>query len=53
VLKFVVEQHELGRLLRDVRPDRAHRNADVGLLWRQCVVHAVTGDGNDLGARGA
>ena len=48
--ELAVEQHQLrdgtGR-----RGARAHRHADVGVLQRQRVVHAVAGHGHDVALR--
>ena len=49
--EVVVEQDQVRRLFRDVGAGDAHGDADVGGLQGRCVVHAVTGDGNDLALR--
>ena len=46
--EIVVRQDHGSRLLRHVRPPDAHGNADVRLLQRRRVVHAVPGNGNDV-----
>ena len=48
--EVVVEEHEVGRLAGDVGARAPHRDADVGLVERGTVVHAVSGHGHDVPA---
>ena len=45
--EVVVGEHHVGGLFRHVRPGDAHGDADVGLLQRRRVVHAVAGHRHD------
>ena len=49
--EVVVEQHQVGRLAGHVGARATHRDADVGLLQRRAVVHAVAGHRDDVAAR--
>ena len=44
----VVGEDHVGRGLGDLGAGDPHGDADVGLLDRRCVVHAVTGHGHDV-----
>ena len=47
--EVVVGQDHHRRVLGHFGAGDAHRDADVGLLERRCVVHSVTGHGDDVG----
>ena len=40
--EVVVRQHHVRGLARDLRARQSHRDPDVGLTERRCIVHAVT-----------
>jgi hypothetical protein len=46
--EVIVQEHEIGSLARHVGPGTAHRDADVRLLQRGAIVHAVAGHGEDV-----
>ena len=46
--EIVVGEHHLGGLFRHLGSLDPHRDADIGLLERGRVVHAVAGHGNNL-----
>jgi hypothetical protein len=46
--EIVVEQHQRGRLARDIGPASAHGDADMRGLERWRVIHAISRHGDDL-----
>jgi len=49
--EVVVRQHHVRGLARDLRARQSHRDPDVGLTKRWCIVHAVTRHRHDGAAR--